>query len=127
MLRAARARVAAPLVQGDLLRLPFRAGAFGGVWCSASLLHLPKAAAPAALAGIRRVLPPGGPLLLSLKEGEGESWERWPGETADRFFAWYRLEEIEDLLTGAGFIPLRVARDVSHVGQRWICHLATAG
>ncbi|MBM0227704.1 MULTISPECIES: class I SAM-dependent methyltransferase [Micromonospora] len=66
MLRAARARVRAPLVQADLLRLPFRAGAFGGVWCSASLLHLPKAAAPATLGGIRRVLRPGGPLLLSV-------------------------------------------------------------
>ncbi|PWU44912.1 class I SAM-dependent methyltransferase [Micromonospora globispora] len=126
MLRAARRRVAAPLVQGDLLRLPFQAGAFGGVWCSASLLHLPKASAPAALAGIRRVLRPGAPLLLSVKEGEGETWERWPGEPADRFFAWYRAEEIEGLLGAAGLTLLRMARDVSTIGQGWLCHLAVA-
>ncbi|MFE9959551.1 class I SAM-dependent methyltransferase [Micromonospora sp. NPDC005299] len=79
MLREARRRVAVPLVQADLLRLPFRAGAFGGAWCSAALLHLPKAAAPAALAGVRRVLRPGAPLL----------------------------------------------RDVTDLGQRWLCHLGT--
>ncbi|MCW3838780.1 class I SAM-dependent methyltransferase [Micromonospora yasonensis] len=125
MLREA-GRVGAPLVQGDLLRLPFRAGTVGGVWCSAALLHLPRAAAPAALAGIRRVLRPGGPLLLSVKEGEGEGWERWPGERADRFFAWYRAEEVEDLLRVAGFAPLRQRSDVSDHGQRWLCHLAEA-
>ncbi|MFE9652884.1 class I SAM-dependent methyltransferase [Micromonospora sp. NPDC006431] len=114
-------------MQGDLRRLPFRAAAFGGVWCSAALLHLPRSAAPATLAGIRLVLRPGGPLLLSVKEGEGESWERWPGESADRFFAWYRAEEVEALLRGAGFIPRRLLRDVADTGQRWLAHLATAG
>ncbi|MGR6317214.1 class I SAM-dependent methyltransferase [Micromonospora soli] len=126
MLREAGRRVGVPLVQGDLLRLPFRSGAFGGVWCSAALLHLPKAVAPAALAGVRRVLRSGGPLLLSVKEGDGESWERWPGEGADRFFAWYQADEIEALLRAAGFAPQRLLRDVSDVGQRWLCHLAVA-
>ncbi|MFR9776939.1 class I SAM-dependent methyltransferase [Micromonospora sp. MS34] len=125
MLREA-GRVGAPLVQGDLLRLPLCTGAVGGVWCSAALLHLPKAVAPAALAGFRRVLRPGGPLLLSVKEGEGESWARWPGEDADRFFAWYRPDEVEGLLRAAGFAPLRLLTDVSDIGQRWLCHLAEA-
>ncbi|MEU4478577.1 class I SAM-dependent methyltransferase [Micromonospora sp. NPDC023966] len=125
MLDEARRRVGVPLVQADLLRLPFRAGAFGGAWCSAALLHLPKAGAPAALAGVRRVLRPGAPLLLSVKEGEGESWERWPGESADRFFAWYGAEESAELLRRAGFTPLRLLRDVAGLGQRWLCHLAT--
>ncbi|SCG42515.1 class I SAM-dependent methyltransferase [Micromonospora inositola] len=127
MLRAARTRVQAPLVQGDLLRLPFRAGVFGGVWCSAALLHLPKAAASAALADMRRVLRPGGPLLLSLQEGDGESWQRWPGENADRFFARYRAEEVGELLRGVGFTLLGRERDVTPTGKRWLCHLAAAG
>ncbi|MGW5670929.1 class I SAM-dependent methyltransferase [Micromonospora sp. NPDC003776] len=124
MLRAARTRVAAPLVQGDLLRLPFRAGVLGGVWCSASLLHLPKAAAPAALAEVRRVLRPGGPLLLSLQEGDAEGWERWPGEEADRFFARYGSAEAEALLVAAGFRVLGRNREVTPTGKVWLCQLA---
>ncbi|NES14351.1 MULTISPECIES: class I SAM-dependent methyltransferase [Micromonospora] len=124
MLRAARVRVAVPLVQGDLLRLPFRAGVFGGVWCSASLLHLPKAAAPVALAEVRRVLRPGGPLLLSLQAGDREGWEQWPGEEAARFFARYRPAEAEALLIAAGFRVLRRERDATPTGKEWLCHLA---
>ncbi|MFU8852123.1 class I SAM-dependent methyltransferase [Micromonospora sp. SL1-18] len=126
MLRAARSRVGAPLVQGDLLRLPFRAGVFGGVWCSASLLHLPKAAAPAALAEVRRMVRSGGPLLLSLQEGDGESWQGWPGEAIDRFFARYRPAEAETLLAEAGFSLRQLERDTTPAGKRWLCHLAIA-
>ncbi|MCW3815345.1 class I SAM-dependent methyltransferase [Micromonospora sp. DR5-3] len=126
MLRAARDRVDVPLVQGDMLRLPFRDGAFGGVWCSASLLHLPKAAAPAVLAEVGRMLRPGCPLLLSLQEGDGECWQGWPGQEADRFFARYRPAEAEALLAQAGFRLLRRERDVTPAGKRWLCHLATA-
>ncbi|MER7330255.1 MULTISPECIES: class I SAM-dependent methyltransferase [unclassified Micromonospora] len=126
MLARARARVGVPLVQGDLLRLPFRSGTLGGVWCSASLLHLPKADAPAALADVRRVLRPGGPLLLSLKEGDGERWERWPGEEVDRYFSRYRRREVEALLAGAGLTPFRWERDTSPAGEPWLAVLAVA-
>ncbi|GAB3945958.1 hypothetical protein GCM10027614_38580 [Micromonospora vulcania] len=124
MLDFARTRTAAPLVQADMLRLPFPDAAFGAVWCSASLLHLPKALAPAALVEMRRVLRADGPLLASLQEGDGESWERWRGEEADRYFARYSGEESRALLVEAGFTPLRLERAVSPVGQSWLCHLA---
>ncbi|SCL36005.1 Methyltransferase domain-containing protein [Micromonospora pallida] len=124
MLDHARGVGSAPLVQGDMLRLPFVGGAFSGVWCSASLLHLSKALAPAALAEMRRVLRPGGPLLVSLQEGAGEGWEHRPGpDDPARFFAHYGSEEAAALLAGAGFTPLRLERDVSPVGQRWQAHL----
>ncbi|MGS2614250.1 class I SAM-dependent DNA methyltransferase [Micromonospora sp. LZ34] len=126
MLARARARVGAPLVQGDLLRLPFRPATLGGVWCSAALLHLPRADAPAALAGVRRLLRPGGPLLLSLKEGDGERWERRHGEAVERFFARYRQPAVGALLTGAGLAPLRWERNISPVGDTWLACLAVA-
>ena len=70
----AHARVAAqgPLVQADLRRLPLATGRFHGAWCNAALLHLPRAAAPAALAGLRRLLVPGGARFVSLQAGAGE-------------------------------------------------------
>ncbi|MCM0677669.1 class I SAM-dependent methyltransferase [Micromonospora phytophila] len=124
MLDHARADTTAPLVQADMLHLPFADAAFGGVWCSASLLHLPKALAPSALAEMRRVLRRGGALLTSLQEGAGETWDGWRGENADRFFARYDPDGATALLADAGFTPLRLERDVSPVGQRWIVHLA---
>jgi hypothetical protein len=69
---------------------------------------------------------PGTPLMLSLQEGDGESWQRWPGEEADRFFARYRQAEAETLLAEVGFRLLRRERDVTPAGKRWLCHLAEA-
>lgn len=46
--------------------------AFDGIWCCASLLHLPLAAMPATLDRLWRALRPGGTLYLSFKHGSGE-------------------------------------------------------
>lgn len=124
MLGEARLQVGAALLQLDMRHLPFCAGAFGGVWCSASLLHLPKIEVPATLVEARRILAPGGGLFLALQEGEGEGWENWPSSDAERFFARYRMPEAEALLSAAGFL----VRD-RQVGEtptrRWLYFLAT--
>ncbi len=104
MLSHARQLVRGPLVQADMTSLPFAVGSFNGIWCMASLLHLPKAEAPVALAEMKRVLLPGGALVLGLQEGDSESWEVNPYEgVQERFFARYKLEEAEDMLARAGF------------------------
>jgi demethylmenaquinone methyltransferase/2-methoxy-6-polyprenyl-1,4-benzoquinol methylase len=60
MLAAARTR--APLVQGDALRLPVRAGSVDGVTCGFALRNL--AALPPFFAELGRVLRPGGRIAL---------------------------------------------------------------
>jgi demethylmenaquinone methyltransferase / 2-methoxy-6-polyprenyl-1,4-benzoquinol methylase len=60
MLTAARTR--APLVQGDALRLPVRAGSVDGVTCGFALRNL--VALPPFLAELGRVLRPGGRIAL---------------------------------------------------------------
>ncbi len=95
--------VRGPLLQADMRRLPLAAGSFDGVWCMASLLHLPKNDAPVAVGEMRRVLRPGGPLLLGLHEGEGEVWEPSPYGSVERFFARYSLVEAEALVASCGF------------------------
>ena len=45
---------------------------FDGIWCCASLLHVPLAAMPATLDRLWRALRPGGTLYLSFKHGTGE-------------------------------------------------------
>jgi 8-oxo-dGTP pyrophosphatase MutT (NUDIX family)/ubiquinone/menaquinone biosynthesis C-methylase UbiE len=101
MLREAAARGVKLLVQADYLALPFASGALNGVWACASLLHLPKAALPAALAEIHRVLGHGH-IWLSLRLGEGEKWED-DGQGHLRFFADYHPAEVELALERAGF------------------------
>lgn len=104
MLEQARARVRGELLEMDMLDLKFPDGSFGGVWCVAALLHLPKADAPRALGEMRRVLVPGGALALSIQRGEGEVWETGAyGHPVERFFARYSPEEAERMLAAAGF------------------------
>ncbi|MEV7226188.1 MULTISPECIES: class I SAM-dependent methyltransferase [Polymorphospora] len=127
MLRQAAARCGQPLAQGDMCGLPFRAGVFTGVWCSASLLHLPKALAPVVLAEVARVLRPGGVLMVALKEGGGEGWEDesfWnaPGGVT-RFFARYASTEVDALLA-ADFDTRVQRRYTSEIGTAWLTHLA---
>ncbi|HHX63788.1 MAG TPA: class I SAM-dependent methyltransferase [Chloroflexi bacterium] len=127
MLTQARRYVRGPLTRMDMRRLAFADASFAGVWCCASLLHLPRDEAPGALAEMRRVLAFGGPLYLALQEGDGEGWESVTryGPAVERYFVRYRMTEVEALLTGAGFRPLRAwigrASDV-----HWINVLALA-
>ncbi|MFN8637249.1 MAG: class I SAM-dependent methyltransferase [Chloroflexota bacterium] len=129
MLAQARARVAphgdARLVRLDMCAQPFPDATFAGVWCSASLLHLPKQLAPRALAGMRRILAPSGPLLLGIQEGDGEGWETGAYDAPiERFFARYHPDEARALLATAGFEVQKL-----HTGEarnrRWLTYLST--
>ena len=126
--------VAGGLVQGGLARMDMRALAFPAasfdvVWCIASLLHLPKAAAPAALAELRRVLSPAGVLALSLQAGSDEVWETGP-YTSDpagaRFFARYNLDEATAMLQRGGFSVCERGVDEGP-GRHWLRFLAVPG
>ena len=101
MLREAAARGVKLLVQADSRALPFASGALNGIWACASLLHLPKADLPAALAEAHRALGHGH-IWLILRMGEGEKWED-DGQGHLRFFAYYHPAEVELALERAGF------------------------
>lgn len=84
----------------DMSALPVAPDVFDGIWASASLLHLPRADAPGALADMHRVLIGRGCLYLSVKLGEGEAWDTRFGR---RFFTYYQPDELAELLNCAGF------------------------
>ncbi len=126
MLEQAARQVQGPLIQADMTSLPFAHGSFNGIWCMASLLHLPKAEAPVALAEMKRVLVPGGALVLGLQEGRSETWEVNPYEgVQERFFARYQLEEVEEMLVRAGFNVRYKDADVAAT-RSWLRLVAVA-
>jgi SAM-dependent methyltransferase len=107
MLRAGAGHYAAPLLQGDMRRLPF-GSCFAGLWVNASLLHLPRREVPGALAEFGRVLEPAGLLFLSLKTGTGTEWLPLAtgGLGGKRFFTYWSRDELAAVLQKSGFTLL---------------------
>lgn len=91
MLRVAREHVAAPLVQGDMTRLPFATASFDAIVAYWSLIHLPLADHPTATEEFARVLRPGGRALVC------EGSQPWVGENSD----WLDGVEMEWAIAGA--------------------------
>lgn len=83
--------------------LPFRRGAFGGVWASKSLQHVPATGLPLALAEIHRVLPVDGVLDVTLFQGSGEDVSGADDDFPGRLFTWWEPAVLSRLLVGAGF------------------------
>jgi ubiquinone/menaquinone biosynthesis C-methylase UbiE len=124
MLDQARRLVQGKLLHMDMSHLAFPPASFEGIWCNASLLHIPKAQAPEVLGQMHRVLIPGGWLYFSLQEGDGERWEvtRFGVE---RFFARYVSEEAEALLSQTGFSVDKRYQDQTGL-RPWLNFLARA-
>ena len=120
-----------PAVQGDLRALPLRAGAFGGLWSSASLLHVPRFDVPATLGSWHTLLRSGGVLGLSTSLGNQDGWEVVPYATPKpvyedlhRWFVHHDEGELLDMLTEAGFTVTEATRRTSQ--REWLMVLATA-
>jgi TDG/mug DNA glycosylase family protein len=87
----------------DLEAVPFRRGAFGGVWASKSLQHVPAERLPLALAGLHRAIEVGGVLDVTVFTGEGEGTTDAEDEFPGRYFSWWEPEALRRVLIGAGF------------------------
>lgn len=123
MLRSGVGEFAAPRVQSDLRCLPFPSRSVGGVWASASLLHLSKAEASLALREIRRVLRSSGILYLSLKRGAGAEWES-ERYGRPRWFQYWSGPELDAALRAAGFC-VDVAQIDQTASETWLIRLAS--
>jgi len=114
--------------QENIYRMSFLADSFGGFWCSATLLHLPKNRIGEALREMHRVTKPDGIGFISLKEGYGQKIERdilfdESGEEIhyDRFVARYQESEFASILTENHFNIIDDKSYVKPVGNtRWL-------
>lgn len=134
MVRTALTRSEAALgVQCDLVDLPLRDGAVGGVWASKAHQHLAPHALPGALAELHRVLPVGGRLELTMFAGppsDAGADDRLATEVtgADddfpgRWFTWWPADSLAHLLVGAGFTVDELTVDTE--GHRRVAVRAT--
>jgi ubiquinone/menaquinone biosynthesis C-methylase UbiE len=120
MLAYARQQMRGGLALMNMCQIGFREAAFDGVWSCASLLHIPKQAAPTALQEMQRILKPGGMLVLTIQEGNSESWDEGYVAGVKRFFARYPADVMKGLLTNKGFSVQTVDSFSSFNNRVWL-------
>lgn len=90
---------------GDMLNLTgVSDGAYAAIAAFYSLIHIPRARIVVALRELRRVLQPGGVLLLSFHIGtETRHFDELWGEQVDLDFGFFERDEMRHWLVEAGF------------------------
>ncbi len=113
-----------PLIRADLLRLPFAARSFDGVWAAASLIHVPKTHFVPGMRRLRDVVKPGGILGATIAHGTGSGFfvNQW---MRGRFLAKWHKQELQRAVERAGWevMALRVVANRERKG-RWLNLLA---
>lgn len=119
MLAIAAASLDGRVARGDLRFLPLATGCLDGIWCCASLLHVPQDQTPAALAEMRRVLRLGGYLALVTALGEGTRLEPVPyAPDAERWYFYRPADELVAQLEAAGLVVLSASEEVTN--RHWL-------
>ncbi len=103
----AQARLLAPVIpfiQADMRALPLADASLAGIVALYSLIHIPHAEIPAVLRELRRVLRPGGRLLISFHRGATTlHMDEWWGSAVDLDFHFFTTPEMAAYLTQADF------------------------
>jgi SAM-dependent methyltransferase len=93
-----------PFHQGDMLALPDPEDSWGGIAAFYCIIHIPRARVTEALLEMKRVLKPGGVLLLAFHIGEQvKHLDEWWEKPVNLDFAFYKPAEMESWLLEAGF------------------------
>ena len=106
--------------QGNMLSPDIEDAAWGGIVAFYSIIHVPRSKIAAGLAEMRRVLCPGGLLLLAFHVGdETVHLDEWWGQPVSVRFRFFRPEVMADSLRAAGFEAEEVVErepypDVAH-------------
>jgi SAM-dependent methyltransferase len=110
--------------QGDMTALDAPDGAWAGIVAFYSIIHIPRGDMPRALGEFRRVLRPGGMLLLAFHIGDDTiHLDEWWGQRVSVDFFFFRSDEMARYLREAGFeiegvIEREPYPDVEHQSRR---------
>jgi ubiquinone/menaquinone biosynthesis C-methylase UbiE len=110
--------------QGNMLALDIPTATFGGITAFYSIIHVPRAEVTTALCELRRVLRPGGVMLLAFHIGQQVvHLDEWWGEKVAVDFAFFDVDEMTSYLQAAGLTVDEVVErppypDVEHQSQR---------
>jgi SAM-dependent methyltransferase len=90
--------------QGDMLCLPDADDSWGGIAAFYCIIHIPREEIVDALREMKRVLKPGGVLLVTFHIGdEIKHLDEWWEKSVNLDFAFYLAEEMETWLKEAGY------------------------
>lgn len=90
--------------QGDMLALPDANNSWGGIAAFYCIIHIPREQVVDALLEMKRILKPGGVLLVTFHIGtEIKHVDDWYEKPVDLDFAFYQPYEMEGWLKYAGF------------------------
>jgi SAM-dependent methyltransferase len=110
--------------QGDMLSLDIEDGTWAGVAAFYSMIHIPRSKVVEALGEIKRVLRPGGLLLLAFHIGDDVlHLDEWWGQKVSVDFLFFRPEEMRSFLDSAGFTVEEIVErepypEVEHQSRR---------
>lgn len=96
----------AKFIQMDMRKLEFEESSFSGIFAMASVFHIPKEQMSNLLIEFRRILKNNGLLYICVMKGSGEKMIEKSAavdKMGPRFFAFYDMEELSNLLDQAGF------------------------
>ena len=94
-----------PFHQGNMLSLPDVDNSWGGIAAFYCIIHIPRKQIVDALREMKRVLKPGGVLLVTFHIGaEIKHIEEWWEKPVSLDFAYYKPDEMENWLKDAGFV-----------------------
>jgi SAM-dependent methyltransferase len=101
---ARRAHPGISFEEGRLDRLPLEDGSRAGVVCWYSIIYTPPADLGAAFDELRRVLRPGGVVLLAFRAGDGQTWHRTDAHGTGLPLTSYRhaLDDVAGRLLASG-------------------------
>jgi SAM-dependent methyltransferase len=95
-----------PFHQGDMLALPDADDSWGGIAAFYCIIHIPRAQVVDALREMKRVLKPGGVLLVTFHIGdETKHLDEWWEKPVNLDFAFFQPKEMEAWLGEAGYQP----------------------
>ena len=110
--------------QGDMRSLDIEDAAWGGIAAFYSIIHIPRSEVVNVLREMKRVLRPGGILLLAFHIGDDVlHLDEWWGQNVSVDFIFFRPEEMAVFLTSAGFLVVEIVErepypNVEHPSRR---------